>query len=182
MKTTRTLVVGFVCAALLVAGYTWAKVVFDFDPEADIASYSTFGWIDREDVIEGQFPDHLRMRLRRVTEEVLGEKGFSPAPAPPQTDFLLTYHYGDKDEVEVYFVSYSAYRPWGYGYWGGYNYGRSEFRQYKKGTLVLDIVDARTHQLVWVGVLEKEVRSSNPSGKRITKSINKLLKNFPPKK
>jgi hypothetical protein len=32
-----------------------------------------------------------------------------------------------------------------------------------------------------VGTLEKEVRSVNPSGKRIEKVIKKLLKNFPPK-
>ena len=62
------------------------------------------------------------------------------------------------------------------------NYGYTEVRSYKKGTLVLDIVDARTHQLVWMGVLEKEVRSVNPSGKRIQKTLKKLLKNFPPKK
>ena len=33
-----------------------------------------------------------------------------------------------------------------------------------------------------IGTLEKEVRSSDPPGKRIQKSIKKLLKNFPPKK
>jgi hypothetical protein len=47
---------------------------------------------------------------------------------------------------------------------------------------VLDIVDARTHQLVWMGRVEKEVRSANPPGKRIQKSVTKLLKNFPPQK
>jgi hypothetical protein len=35
--------------------------------------------------------------------------------------------------------------------------------------------------MVWTGVVEKEVRSVNPSGKRIQKTIKKLLKNFPPK-
>jgi hypothetical protein len=78
-------------------------------------------------------------------------------------------------------VPYSTYSPWGYGYWGGFNYGYTEVRSYKKGTLVLDIVDARTHQLVWVGILDKEVRSVNPPSKRIQKTITKLLKNFPPK-
>lgn len=182
MKQNRILVAVFACCVLAVAAYTWAKVVSDHDPTVDFAGYSTFGWIDRDDAIEAQLPEHLRMRLRRVTEEVLGEKGFLPAPAPPQTDFQLTYHFGATDELEVYHVSYSPYRPWGYGYWGGYNYGYSGLRKYKKGTLVLDIVDARTHKLVWVGYIEKEVQSTNPSGKRITKSVTKLLKTFPPKK
>jgi len=47
---------------------------------------------------------------------------------------------------------------------------------------VLDIVDARTQKLVWMGILEKEVQSVNPPGKRIQKATTKLLKNFPPKK
>lgn len=47
---------------------------------------------------------------------------------------------------------------------------------------MLDIVDARTQKLVWMGILEKEVQSVNPPGKRIQKATTKLLKNFPPKK
>ena len=73
-------------------------------------------------------------------------------------------------------------QPWGYGYWPGYNWGYTEARQYPEGTLVLDIVDARTRKLVWVGTLQREVRSTNPSGKQVQKAVKKLLKNFPPKK
>ena len=174
-----------VMSALLVvmaASYAWAKVVFDYDKAADFSGYSTFAWLERDNSIEAQLPDHLRVRLRRVTEEVLAEKGFDPAPAPPQTDFFLTFYYGARDQLEINRVHYSPYSPWGYGYWPGFNYGYTEVRSYKQGTLVLDIVDARTHQLVWMGTLEGEVRSTNPSGKRIQKSIKKLLKNFPPKK
>jgi len=170
------------CCLALVAGYVWAKVNFDYDHTVDFSGYSTFAWLEREGSVEAQLPDHLRIRLRRVTEEVLAEKGIDPSPAPPQTDLLLTYFYGATDELQINHVSYASYSPWGYGYWPGFNYGYTEVRSYKQGTLVLDIVDARTHQLVWMGILEKEVSSVNPPGKRIQKTIRKLLKNFPPKK
>jgi hypothetical protein len=170
-----------VCLAL-VATVAWAKVVFDFDPSVDFSAYSTYGWMQRDDSVESKIPEHLNIRLQRVTEEVLAEKGLVPAPAPPQTDLLLTYYYSDKDDLQVTHIPYSSYAPWGYGYWPGFNYGYTEVRSYTKGTLVLDIVDARTRKLVWMGVLTKEVQSANPPGKRIQKSITKLLKNFPPKK
>jgi len=166
----------------LAAGYAWAKVNFDYDRAVDFSGYSTYGWMERDNSVESQLPEHLLIRLQRVTEEVMAEKGFDPAPAPPQTDLLLTFYYGDKDELQINHVAYGAYSPWGYGYWSGFNYGYTEVRSYKKGTLVLDIVDARTHKLVWMGILEKEIRSSDPPGKRMQKSITKLLKNFPPKK
>ena len=177
----RNVVVTAALLALL-AGYAWASVTFDYDHAADFSGYSTYAWLERDNSVESQLPEHLRLRLRRVTEDVMADKGFDPAPAPPQADLLLTYFYGAKDELSVSFVSWGPYSPWGYGYWGGYNYGYTDVRKYKEGTLVLDIVDAHTHQMVWTGVVEKEVRSVNPSGKRIEKTIKKLLKNFPPGK
>lgn len=170
------------CLFALAAGYAWAKVRFDYDHSVDFSGYSTYAWIERDNSVESMIPEHLNIRLRRVTEDVLAEKGFDPAPAPPQTDLLLTYYYSDTNELQINHIPYSPYSPWGYGYWGGFNYGYTEVRSYTKGTLVLDIVDARTHQLVWVGVLDKEVQSANPPGKRIEKAITKLLKDFPPKK
>ncbi len=181
MKLRVRYVVMSMSLVALAAGYAWAKVNFDYDRAADFSGFSTYGWLERDNSIEAQLPDHLRVRLRRVTEEVLAEKGFDPAPAPPQTDFLLTFFYGATDELAINHVSYASYSPWGYGYWPGFNYGYTQVRSYKQGTLVLDIVDARTHKLVWMGILEKEVRSTNPPGKRIQKTITKLLKNFPPK-
>ncbi len=182
MNSTVRMSIVFVCCVVLLAGYAWAKVTFDYDHAVDFSGYSTYAWMERDNSIEAQLPEHLRLRLRRVTEDVLADKGLEPSPAPPQTDLLLTFYYGARDEIAVHHVAYSPYSPWGYGYWGGFNYGYTEVRQYKEGTLVLDIVDAHTHQLVWVGTLEKEVRSVNPSGKRIEKVIKKLLKNFPPGK
>lgn len=163
------------------AGYAWAKVISDHDPTADFSSYKTYGWLQREDANDELLPEHLRMRLQRVTEDVLAEKGLEPAPAPPQTDLLLTYHFGAGEEFAVDYMPYSPYQPWGYGYWGGYGGGYTQVRKYMEGTLVLDIVDARTHQLVWFGSISKELRSVNPPGDRIKKTVTKLLKSFPPK-
>ncbi len=181
MKTGIRTLTASGCLLALCASYAWAKVVFDFDPNADFSSYKTYGWIERDKSVEETLPEHLQIRLRRVTEDVLAEKGLEPAPAPPQTDLLLTYYFNDKDEVRINQVSWGAYSPWGYGYWSGYSYGYTQVRSYKQGTLVLDIVDAHTHQLVWTGTLEGEVKSANPPGDRVEKSVAKLLKNFPPK-
>ena len=182
MKLRARNIVMCMCLVALAATFAWAKVIFDYDKSVDFSGYSTYAWMERDNSIESQLPEHLRMRLRRVTEEVLAEKGLEPAPAPPQTDLLLTYYFGASDEVEIRHVSYSPYTPWGYGYWPGFNYGYTEVRSYTEGTVVLDIVDARTRQLVWMGRVEKEIRSVNPPGKKIQKSVKKLLKNFPPKK
>lgn len=180
MMINRRLVSALAVLIAATAVCAWAKVIFDFDPNADFSSYKTYGWLEREDSVEELLPDHLLIRLQRVTEDVLAEKGLEPAPAPPQTDLFLTYHFSAAREFQVDYVPYSMYQPWGYGYWGGYGGGATYVRSYDEGSLVLDIVDVRTHQLVWTGTVTKEIRSVNPPSKRMEKTIGKLLKNFPP--
>jgi hypothetical protein len=177
----RRLVAALAILGVVFAGYAWAKVISDHDPNADFSSYKTYGWLQRENSIDDQLPDFLRIRLQRVTEDVLAEKGLEPAPAPPQTDLLLTYYFSAEQQFQIDYTPYSPYNAWGYGYWGGYGGGITSVRQYAEGTLVLDIVDARTHQLVWMGSITKDIQSVNPPGDRIEKAIRKLLKDFPPK-
>ena len=172
-----TAVAGLLC---LFAGIAWAKMYTDFDPSADFSSYATYAWIEPKAADQSELPDYLRRRLRRVTEDVLATKGLEPSLAPPQTDLLLTYHFSINRDVVIDYVPYSLYQPFGYSYWPGYTYTYTQVRSYAKGTVVLDIVDARTHQLVWVGTVEKEIQSANPPGKKIEKTVAKLLKNFPP--
>ena len=66
----------------------------------------------------------------------------------------MTYHVGAQDKVDV--------QSWGYGYgygpgryhgtWGGG--GGIETYNYTEGTLIIDIVDASSKQLVWRGTAQ----------------------------
>jgi hypothetical protein len=169
------------CLLVGVAASVWAKVISDHDENVDFSAFTTYAWLSREGSADAELPEHLRIRLQRVTEEVLAEKGFEPSPAPPQTDLLLTYYLGLEKELRIDWVVYGASSPWGYGSWGGYDYGYAQAREYSEGTLVLDIVDARTRKLVWTGRLEKTIRSANPPGDQVERTVKKLLADFPPK-
>jgi len=170
------------CLLVGVTASVWAKVISDHDENVDFSAYSTFAWLSREGSADAELPEHLRIRLQRVTEEVLTAKGFEPSPAPPQTDLLLTYYLGLEKDLRIDWVVYGATSPWGYGSWGGYGYGYAQAREYAEGTLVLDIVDARSRQLVWTGRMEKTIRSADPPGDQVERTVKKLLADFPPKK
>jgi hypothetical protein len=52
------------------------------------------------------------------------------------------------------------------------------------GTLVLDVYDPATKQLVWTGRASKTIDPSNnqeKNQKNLNKAMAKLLKNYPPK-
>ena len=54
---------------------------------------------------------------------------------------------------------------------------------YRKGTLVVDIVDMQSKQMVWrASATETIVQDRDEMIKRFNKIMDKMWKNFPPKK
>jgi hypothetical protein len=52
------------------------------------------------------------------------------------------------------------------------------------GSLVIDVVDARTRTIVWRGMASKDIdvdASAEKRDKNINKAAEKLFKNYPPK-
>jgi hypothetical protein len=71
---------------------------------------------------------------------------------------------------------------WGWRGWGGVGFGDSTTttETYRVGTLVVDLFDAKTKQLVWRGSASDTL--SDKSGKNIKaldKSVEKLFEHFP---
>ena len=166
----------------------------EWDHKADFSTYHSFAWIPQEKGLpaEQQLPKHLDMRLRRVVEEILiDDKGFDKAMSPADADLLIAYYIDTEKNLTVDYSVYGGYYGgYGYGYWPGYWGGAGpgyyegaaahHVREYTTGTLVLDIVDAKTKTLVWTGVIAGEARHHNPSGERITQIMHEMLKSFPP--
>ena len=83
-----------------------------------------------------------------------------------------------KDKVNV--------TNWGYGYSPeGRYWGRGGFSvyQYEEGTLVLDLIDAKSRDLIWRGAAKADVEVATTPEKRdklIQAAVHKILENFPP--
>jgi Domain of unknown function (DUF4136) len=77
---------------------------------------------------------------------------------------------------------YSGMGGYGYrGFGGGMATAQTVVNEYTVGTLVVDMFDSKTKNLVFRGTAEDEI-SDNPekNAKRLEKASTKLFKNFPP--
>lgn len=106
-------------------------------------------------------------------------------------DFYVTYHVVMEEKLEP-----SAYdQMYGFGFWGrGYRYPSSMFyrpaldggvRVYNQGSLIIDMVDAKTQQPIWRGVSEKRLNKGlSPQKQReiLTSAVLEVLAQFPPVK
>ena len=72
---------------------------------------------------------------------------------------------------------------WGYGGWGPGGMGTSTttVNEYKEGTLVLDMYDSNSRQLLWRGTAT-DTLSDKPekNEKKLNKAVEKMFDKFPP--
>ncbi len=64
---------------------------------------------------------------------------------------------------------------------GGFGESTTTEQDYKEGTLVVDLYDAKTKQLIWRGSAEDTLSSkAEKNEKNLDKGIAKMFKDFPP--
>ena len=182
MKRRIASTLGMVLIGMMMTGCSSTTVDSDFDHDIDFSKYKTFAWFDHSH--SKYKPQHANQivdaRIHRAIAEELISKGFTQT-APDTADILITYHTSTEQKIDVYHSGYG----YGYGYWGGYwgPYGgmpTTTVSQYDVGTLILDVIDRSTNDLVWRGMIQKALSRSDSSEEKVKKHAARLLHSFPP--
>lgn len=125
--------------------------------------------------------------IHAVLEAELSKRYQVPA-AGAAPDFIVNYHVVVEEKIDP--RSYDSL--YGYGFYGrGYHrYGSPFFygpnagvRVYNQGSLIIDIVDAKTNKPIWRGVSEKRLsRSMAPQQQRevLSAAVTEVIAQFPP--
>ena len=157
--------------ASLLAACSSVSTSYDFDPKADFARLKRYTWLKPATTAPAPRNPFARQRIEHAVDTELDKRGYASGG---EADFLVAAHTGSQQRVRVTDYGY------GYGYWGG---GRIDVYQYEEGTLILDIIDARSKKLMWRGTATAAVMP-NPSpeetSKLINEAVSKLMKDFPP--
>ena len=147
----------------------------DYDREVDFANYKTYDWMAQPQKSSSDPLAQntlLEKRIKNAVEKELTAMGYQKQTTG-KPDFLIVYYIGVEDKLDV--TSY------GYGYWRRYHgAGGVDVRQYKEGTLILDIIDPKLDQLVWRGWYVDAVDDREIGMEKIRKAIQHVLEEFPP--
>jgi hypothetical protein len=171
---------------LLAAACAGQHVTTDYSPSIKFSHYRTFALVMPPDSGAQQLLDQ---RVRNAVQTQLLAKGLTQTDRR-NADLYVGYGMVDKSHTEVYSDNdgWGWGGPWGWRYW---RWGvawpmtvRRQIETYTEGTVVVNLVDARTKQVVWEGevpdVLPLPV--SNPDGatKKIDTAVGKLFTKYPP--
>lgn len=160
------------------------KVTSDYDKAVSFQPYKTFA-INTVDSSKQAISQLNEDRIINAIKSELSKKGFTENTASP--DLLVHAVTVLKDRKSVssntdYYGYGGGYRPWGWG--GGMGvtgYTTYNVQDYKDGSLIIDIADAKTQKLVWEGIGNKEIDKplDNPDAE-IAAAVASILAKFPP--
>lgn len=158
------------------ASCSTVRVATDFDKEANFAQYNSFAFF-KPGIDKAEISDLDKKRILRAIEENLIIKGMAKSETP---DLLVSIFTKERERVDVYNNSFGygwGWNPWYYGYYGGNNVSRST-----EGTLYIDLIDAKTNNLVWQGMGSADLVTYDMERKeeRIREIVMKILAEYPP--
>jgi hypothetical protein len=172
----------FVGVVLGTTACTGIRVSQDYDPAADFSAYRSWYWLPRSPSGDARIENDLvRARVRSAVERALAAKGYAQAPTG-EGDLGVGWHAAIEGRIDVRSVDHF----YGYGRrWGPYGGMATEtiVREYEEGSLILDMVDSRSGQLVWWGSAQAEVRANlepHERSKRTQEAVDCILAQFPP--
>jgi len=143
-------------------------------PGVDFSKYHSYKWINIEG---GAHPNQIMdAEIKQSIDSQLTSKGLT------KTD-------GEKADLYVgYQIAVDQEKQWNaYGMGGGVRFGgmgTATSSTINVGSLVLDMYDPTSKQLVWTGQATKTVDPSSnqeKNQKNLNKAVQKLLKDYPPK-
>jgi len=153
----------------------------DYERETDFSGYHTYAWLPIPEQKDPRLNSEiLHSRITNAVEKTLSNRGFA-RQVSETPDFRIGYHVALRDKLSVGFVNdYYGYDHRGFSGNSSYSFAT----EYEEGTLILDIVDAKTNRLIWRGSASAEVSPSDSAKtreKRINEAVQRILSNYPPK-
>ena len=157
------------------------SVSVDFDRDTDFSIFKNYKWIKQKSKSDDKviFLNEInKKRFAAAIQNELSQKGFQKMEED-KPDFSVVYHVRLDKKLDT--------SPYNYTY-GPYYEPTIQARVYQRGTIIIDIIDAKFKQLVWRGVAEgvlseKEEDWSKKSDMDIyiSKVVKKILNDFPPR-
>lgn len=171
--TAAMAVVFLALSACAVKPYT------EYDRGADFGQYHSFAWrMPDFGTVDHPILDNplLGKRVHEDVVSVLEGRGYRQDENAP--DFYVTFHTAFRTREQDTYLGFRAGHYW--------PYSRAVFvqmephREYDEGTLIIDIVDAKTNELVWRGWRNVFLSQQNFDEPRLYETVAYILDAFPP--
>ena len=143
----------------------------DYDRHADFARYHSYRW----EKVQTSNP-LWQQRIQEAVDKDLQAKGWERVDSGGDVALMAVGSTRDQHEYQTFYDGLGGWR------WSGLGTETTTVQTYRIGTLILDMYDASDKHLIWRGT-SSDTLSDKPENneKKLDKSVDKMLKDFPPK-
>ena len=170
-------------ALALLGGCAGYDVRYDYDVTAPFGRYKTFDWYTSKKGTGGT-TSLMDKRVRAAVQAEFQVWGFQ-MDTKGDPDFLVTYYPVVQDRkvrttTRVGFGTGWGFRP----AYGRVGVSSSHVSHIKEGSIVLEVVDFRSNQMVWQGVAAGAltgITRAEDADEAVPKAVKDILAKFPPR-
>lgn len=154
------------------------RVVTDYDRSQNFSNLKTYAFL-KDGVDKTKINDLDKRRILRAIDKNLLEKGFQKSNNP---DLFINIFTKERQEINIYNQNLNM-PGWGWGWgWGpSLGWNQTSVSRASNGTLYIDIINAKTRELIWQGsgegILTSDIRKKE---ERINEFVKSILDKYPP--
>jgi len=175
MKTQNAILLSIAMFLALTAASFAQQVKTDYDHSANFGQYKTYSW---EKV---QTKDPLLVdRIKDAVNAALTAKGWTQVDSGGDVSVGAVEITQQQQTLNTFYDGFGGGRRWG-GF-GGFGDATTTTETYKVGSLVVDLLDAKTRNLIWRGSSSDTLSdNADKNTKNLDKGVQKMFAHFPPK-
>ena len=165
----------YLCLLLPLLGCSSISVFTDHDSGVDFSDYKTFAYF-KPGIDKLEISDLDKRRIMKAIDLQMSQKSMMKSDMP---DLLVSINTTAKEKVYVNNMNCGF---WGWG-WNPWMWGPNQntVSSSTEGVLYIDLIDAKTKQLVWQGKGKGGISEYTKNrDERIAIFVSEILKNYPP--
>jgi len=176
MKLKRVMTFLFGMMFLFAGKSSAQQVKTDYDRSANFAQYRTYTWaqVKTKDPLDVD-------RIKAAVNAALAAKGWTQVDSAADVSIVAMEIARNQQTLNTFYDGFGG--GWGWRRFGGGGFGEATTttETYKVGTVVVDLFDAKTKQLIWRGASSDTLSNdSDKNIKNLDKGVEKMFKQFPP--
>ncbi len=160
---------------LAVVGAAFAQhVKTDFDHQAKFDQYKTYTWQEIKPA-NSLWDD----RIKNAVDAQLAAKGWTKVDSGGDVAVVAIKTTKTERRLQTFYDGFGG--GWRWRGFGGMGEATTTEQDYKEGTLVVDLYDSKTKELIWRGSAEDTLSDKEAKNeKNLDKGVAKMFKKFPP--
>jgi hypothetical protein len=174
MKIQKKVIV-LIGLAFFLANASFARQVkTDYDRAANFSQYKTYSW-EKVQTADPLWVD----RIKAAVNAALAAKGWTQVESGGDISIIAMEINRDHQILNTYYDDFGG--GWRWRGFGGFGESTTTSDTYTVGTLVVDLFDAKTKNLVWRGVSSGMLSDkSDKNINNLNRGVQKMFQHFPP--